>query len=434
MCNRKKGREKMDIENIRKRFILVFEKNEEHYENCRKKVVSDIEKFLNEQKKLYKDNKQDLMIVNSPESRVKDKDHFWGKLLRNGYIDKWNIDDSWTDEKYDQMLRENLTDLIGLRIVCYFKTDEERIYCALKDFLSKKPYFGFIDDPVDKTIPATEPHPIYFYKTQGKIIFETKVYSVEIQLKSMSNDLWGEVDHEMVYKAQQYQYNSTFTNDISTNIHKVLLASDQQLYSLLNQRYKRDEVINTLFFVESEKLVFNGEYTDIANKTYNSFFEIYSLLECRKLINNFVGMSLLGKTNTKVVWKRNTTPVVVFFCNEFIVRLFSKKILQIKKIAEVLFSYESEDLYFNHFSFLLLNKFMEQDVEDDSYDFSPGEKIFDKMKYQNKIESLNCKRDQKDMYSAFLTTAIQTNDFSRLESDQKEWVCEAYISLIKIIR
>lgn len=434
MRNREKGSIKMTIEKIRNRFIEVFEKNEDDYENCRKTVVSDVEKFIREQKELYRKNKQDLMVVNSPLSRVKDKDHFWGKLLRNGYIDKWNIDETWTDERYDQMIRENLTDLIGLRIVCYFKTDEEKLYRALKDFLTKEPYFDFIDDPVDKTIPATEPHPIYFYKTQGKITILDKTYSIEIQLKSMSNDLWGEVDHEMVYKAQQYQYNSTFTNDISTNIHKVLLASDQQLNSLLNQRYKREEIINTLFFVESEKLVFNGEYTDIANKIYNSFFEIYSIEECRKQINNFVGRSLLGETNNKIVLEKDTTPVVVFFCNEFINRLFAKKILQIKKIADVLFYYNDEALYFNHISFLLLDKFMKQRTEEVSYDFTPVKKKFDIIKYQSKIESLKCKKDQKAQYSAFLTTAVQTNDFLKLETDQQEWVCEAYINLIKTIK
>lgn len=424
----------MDIEKIRNHFMEVFEKNEDDYENCRKTVVSDVEKFIREQKELYRKNRQNLMVVNSPLSRVKDKDHFWGKLLRTGYIDKWNIDETWTDERYDQMIRENLTDLIGLRIVCYFKTDEEKLYCALKDFLTKKPYFDFIDDPVDKTIPATEPHSIYFYKTQGKIKILKKVYSIEIQLKSMSNDLWGEVDHEMVYKAQQYQYNSTFTNDISTNIHKVLLASDQQLNSLLNQRYKREEIINTLFFVESERLVFNGEYTDIANKIYNSFFEIYSIEECRKQINNFVGRALLGETNKKIIWENNTTTVVVFFCNEFINRLFAKKILQIKKIADVLFYYNDEALYFNHISFLLLDKFMKQRTEEVSYDFTPVKKKFDIIKYQSKIESLKCKKDQKTQYSAFLTTAVQTNDFLKLETDQQEWVCEAYINLIKTIK
>ena len=434
MRNREEGCIKMEIEKIRNRFMEVFDKNEDDYEKCRKKVVSDIENFISEQKDVYRKNKQELMVVNSPLSRVKNKDHFWGKLLRNGDIDRLNIDETWTDESFDQIIREKLTDLIGLRIVCYFKTDEEKLYRALKDFLTKEPYFNFIDDPVDKTIPATEPYPIYFFKTQGKVKISNKIYSIEIQLKSMSNDLWGEVDHEMVYKAQQYQYNSTFTNDISTNIHKVLLASDQQLNSLLNQRYKREEIINTLFFVESEKVVFNGEYTDIANKIYNSFFEIYSIEECRKQINSFVGRSLLNENNNKIIWNENTTPVVVFFCNEFINRLFAKKILQIKKIADVLFFYKDQDLYFNHISFLLLNKFMKQSVEEDSYSFTPVKKQFDLIKYQKKIESLKCKKDQKVQYSAFLTTAVQTNDFSKLDPDQQEWVCEAYLNLINTIR
>ena len=56
------------------------------------------------------------------------------------------------------------------------------------------------------------------------------------------------------------------------------------------------------------------------------------------------------------------------------------------------------------------------------------------IKYQKKIESLKCKKDQKVQYSAFLTTAVQTNDFSKLDPDQQEWVCEAYLNLINTIR
>ncbi len=62
--------------------------------------------------------------VFSVQSRVKDETTFEEKIFRKNYIQEWKVtDDMAENQKY---IKLHLTDLIGIRINCYYAENEER--------------------------------------------------------------------------------------------------------------------------------------------------------------------------------------------------------------------------------------------------------------------------------------------------------------------
>ena len=425
----------MDYENIRKRFEDVFERNKDEYENCRKTVTKDIELFIKEQKIIAQDQDYNLLIVNTPESRVKDKDHFFSKFIRNGYIESWEVNDQWSDSDYECKLREKLTDLIGIRILCYFKEDEKRIYEALEKRLNENDlYKDFTPDPVNKKIIGRREHSVYFYKTQGKVIYNDKEFCTEIQLKSMSNDLWSEVDHEIVYKAQQYQFDDSFTKEVSNNIHDSVIASDRQLYELLNHTYKKKEVINSLFFLETEIEVFDGKYNDKANKLYHMFFDFYSTSEQNSLIKKYVAKKLLDEKYEKELWSNSKIHEINYFTKEFTEKYFLEKLLRIKPVASILYNYSDDYSFLNHISFLLLDKLITKNTTDEETgDFTQNnsnDQKLDLIEFEKEIDDLLVNDELKKKYKRIFEGVSEAHDFNRMSFTQKQNLKVAFVQLV----
>ena len=156
----------MDNEKIKKNFIDAFSEMENDLTITKQELTEILENFIENEKKKAND-KKNLYLINTPESRIKNKDHFWSKLLRNGYIEKWNPSET---SDYKLLLRENLSDLIGLRLLCYFEIDENEIFEELYEFLKSNSSFSCLKiDTVDKIINGTisKDH-VYINKIQGK--------------------------------------------------------------------------------------------------------------------------------------------------------------------------------------------------------------------------------------------------------------------------
>jgi len=96
--------------------------------------------------------------------------------------------------------RENLTDIAGVRIICYFEEDIYSVVSLIKKqsdilILIEKDY---IQNP--KTNGYMSYHLIIgmpVYHTDGM-----EYYPVEIQLRTMTMDLWASMEHRICYKEE----------------------------------------------------------------------------------------------------------------------------------------------------------------------------------------------------------------------------------------
>lgn len=94
--------------------------------DVRDKIRNDFEEFAREIGRFC----ERIDNIFSFEARVKTADSFEEKIYRKNYIDKWEID---SDKKANQnMIKHELTDIIGIRVHCYFYQFEDRLYNAFQ--------------------------------------------------------------------------------------------------------------------------------------------------------------------------------------------------------------------------------------------------------------------------------------------------------------
>lgn len=121
---------------------------------------------------------------------------------------------------------EVLDDMIGIRIICMKIKDEDVIYKVLQDkntvlaekkidmqsSLNKQPKY------------QKNGHPIYRIKGT----YDNK-YMFELQIKSLANLFWGEMEHLLIYKNNKYLMNHTYYKNEMDSIYKELEIIDDKL-------------------------------------------------------------------------------------------------------------------------------------------------------------------------------------------------------------
>lgn len=185
--------------------------------NLYKEILGDFEKH-------YLDNISEKGI-HSYRTRIKDPEHLIVKIIRKR---QENL------KKYNQLNRNNyekfLTDLIGIRCFILFKTDWEIFHRyivekiedipqyyvrdPLKDFDDDKSHVymaempkvhirsGDVREIYEKILPPDAIKSKKIYRSVHYIIKYSGVY-IEIQVRTLFEEGWGEIDHHIVYPYYQ---------------------------------------------------------------------------------------------------------------------------------------------------------------------------------------------------------------------------------------
>ena len=98
----------------------------------------------------------------------------------------------------------NVTDLLGIRIICYFSDDVDRICKGLPDrFIIDR------ENSVDKRkgLSAKEfgymaVHGVFSLKQDGTVPEELLGYKFEVQVKTVLQHAWAEIEHDLGYKSE----------------------------------------------------------------------------------------------------------------------------------------------------------------------------------------------------------------------------------------
>ena len=270
------------IENIEQKHALLMKAFDEDFrkdlEHICTKIEDEIKKWIESADKI--DDRIDNVF--NVQSRVKSISSFEEKLYRKNYIKTWEVSD---DKKQNQeYIKHNLTDLIGIRVNCYFAEYEERVYeyCKIEKGSLPDFVFNFNENTQQKNGNK-------IFKFSGKY---KELYQFEVQIKSVVHNIWGEVEHKTVYKNPSFDGFIEKKKELTQSLHQVLLASDNQLLSIFRMQEDEDALIKSLFFCMTKDVVKEKCKTGVLANHYENYFRAFTDLT---KVNQFIASRLENK-------------------------------------------------------------------------------------------------------------------------------------------
>ncbi len=171
--------------------------------------------------------------------RIKSPDSLREKILRHNMYLTYSSPEELVD---------NLSDLIGFRIECRFICDEKKIYDDIVELFKFPENNGYYSNPLNSSImlkldekqPQIQKNGFEIYKIDGKYSKGDVVVNFELQIKSMVNVFWGDIDHRVLYKNFNYMITEDFFRDIMSSIKDNLGMIDRQLMLVYNHLNEMD--------------------------------------------------------------------------------------------------------------------------------------------------------------------------------------------------
>lgn len=165
--------------------------------------------------------------------RVKGTKSLREKIIRKRYFEKYIGDEDFIND---------LPDLIGLRLICLLDEEEDLLFNEINKIFIEVMGGDFLTIPdIDKTksflainLVSKQPEeqkngrPIYRIASKW-IMPEGASINVEIQIKSLAHNLWGEIEHMLFYKNYSYIIGADFYKNIMKSIFEELKIVDTQL-------------------------------------------------------------------------------------------------------------------------------------------------------------------------------------------------------------
>lgn len=165
--------------------------------------------------------------------RVKSRESVKEKIVRNNY---------YVSGLSEEDTIFTLQDLVGLRCECRFIEDEEKIFKKIKKIFNIKVDDDYYTTKSYKKIrlklsdhqPQIQKNGFEIYKIDGEYVENERKIHFELQIKSIVNVFWGEIDHKVLYKNYNYMITENFFRDILGSIRTNLIMIDTQLRLLYN--------------------------------------------------------------------------------------------------------------------------------------------------------------------------------------------------------
>ncbi len=160
-------------------------------------------------------------------SRIKDDASLKEKIIRLGFC---------RDYSDPATMLGQFSDIIGCRLECRFINDEEKVYKSLFKFFSNRTSEGYYRSDIDPRIelkldddqPKSQKNGFSSYRIDGRFLGDV-VLNFELQIKSIVNVFWNEIDHKILYKNYNYLITESFVRQIMASIKGDLSIIDGQL-------------------------------------------------------------------------------------------------------------------------------------------------------------------------------------------------------------
>jgi len=188
----------------------------QNYEYALKVLLTELDILIKEYECINKINP-----VEHIKSRIKTKESAFEKLKRKGY-----------QETIDNLLL-HIHDMVGVRIVCSFKSDVYEIINIIKNskmFTIKKEQ-DFIKNPKESGYSS------YHINVLVPVYLNNKIEHIEaeIQIRTSAMDFWATLEHKIRYK---------FDGEIPSEVANELYNCSMEVKKLDNKMYILNEIMN----------------------------------------------------------------------------------------------------------------------------------------------------------------------------------------------
>ena len=234
-------------------------------------------------------------------SRVKSAKSLKEKIIRNQYYQKYDTKEA---------LFKHLPDVIGVRIECRFIQDEADLYKFIKRTFNEKSkeYDGFYVSSHASNLlldlsgkqPQEQKNGMKIYRIDGKYIDGHEEVNFELQIKSLVNVFWGEIEHKVIYKNFNYVIADQFYKDIMKSIKTSLSTIDQQLLLISNQFEQIEEDAYVSQEKQMETMLAKIIYDIFAKRMKESLGVLVEFKKSCEAIVKYVFRDTLGKEGTSL--------------------------------------------------------------------------------------------------------------------------------------
>lgn len=195
---------------------------------------------------------------------------------------------------------KKVPDLIGLRIECRFIKDEKEIYQKIIDefriYCGKGYYASNINKNIRLNLEDIQPQVLNngfkIYKLDGLYKNSKTSYSFELQIKSLVNLFWGEIDHKILYKNYNYMIVEDFFRDIMHSIIDNLFMVDKQLMILYDHVTNSDASGKDPAEKQLKVLLSKIIHDVFINKIYGELGFVFNIKASTDIIVEFIFMKL----------------------------------------------------------------------------------------------------------------------------------------------
>lgn len=172
----------------------------------------------------------------SIKTRVKNPKSLKEKILRNKLYQKHETPEEIID---------NLHDLVGIMIFCRFVYEEELILQKLKEFFTSQSEDGWYYSEILQNVPiyldlsAKQPQKqkngFNIYRVDGYYYSYGEKVNFELQIKSLVHSFWSDIEHEIIYKNNNYIIVDDFVKEMLSSIYMNMESMDHQISLIYKQ-------------------------------------------------------------------------------------------------------------------------------------------------------------------------------------------------------
>lgn len=183
----------------------------------------------------------DMDVTIGVTSRIKTRDSLKEKILRNNL---------YREAPADRIVFE-MHDIIGVKIECRFFKDEKYIYDKICEVFSHELEGGMFCPPDKKAVrlklsapqPERQKNGYSIYRIDGNVTYASEQYNFELQIKSLVNSFWSEIEHKLIYKNNRLNQFDNLMKEMLASTHESLSGIDHQL-SLIFDRMSNNTIGN----------------------------------------------------------------------------------------------------------------------------------------------------------------------------------------------
>jgi len=184
-------------------------------------------------------------------------------------------------------IAQKIEDIAGLRIICYFVEDIEKIVDMIKEregfdmkIVAERDYVNNTKQSGYRSYHLIIEYDLITYKGREKI-------KAEIQIRTMSMNFWATMEHSMRYK-----YNGNIPEHVQqrlTSSAEAAFQLDKEMSTIRDEIVEAEKVILTISLTVNEILsnlqkLYNVAEIEKVNELNREFIEIYQLNDLDKLL------------------------------------------------------------------------------------------------------------------------------------------------------